>query len=420
MQMDVAIFGGGCAGLWLLDEVVRRGGRAVLLEADALGRGQTVGAQGIIHGGLKYTLSGLLTGSAAQIREMPLVWRECLAGQREPDLRGVRVRSQECFLWRTDSLRSRAGMIGARFGLRVAPQSLSVEERPAVLAGCPGTVARLDEPVLSTTSLLEVLAGRHWPRLLRVDPAAVRFETDGPGRVRTIHLTDPATGRMLSLAPRHVVFTAGAGNAALRQQVGLMADVMQRRPLHMVLVRGTLPRLNGHSVDGAKTRVTITADTDAAGRMVWQVGGQIAEDGVRDEPAALIARARAELQATIPGLDLTGTEWATYRIDRAEGRTPTGTRPETPQVLCDGNTLTAWPTKLALAPRLAEEIVTRLDLTGADSLAPPSLSPGHTADDADLPADWPRPSVALPPWDGDTAWYTADGVPLASAQRKAA
>lgn len=112
MDMDVVIFGGGAAGLWLLDDLTRRGQQAVLLEADALGAGQTVATQGIIHGGLKYTLQGLLTNSATSIREMPALWRECLNGYREPNLRAVRRRSDECFLWRTDSLSSRLGMLG--------------------------------------------------------------------------------------------------------------------------------------------------------------------------------------------------------------------------------------------------------------------------------------------------------------------
>ena len=131
MDKDVVIFGGGAAGLWLLDELTRRGNSAVLLEANALGTGQTVAAQGIIHGGLKYTLQGLLTKSAASIREMPSIWRDCLEGRREPDLSGVRRRSDECFLWRTDSLSSRLGMLGAQFGLRVAPQTVADDERPA-------------------------------------------------------------------------------------------------------------------------------------------------------------------------------------------------------------------------------------------------------------------------------------------------
>ena len=84
---DLVIFGGGAAGLWLLDEAVRRGLDALLLEAHELGSGQTVASQGIIHGGLKYTLSGLLTPSAKAIAEMPVIWRRCLAGEQEPDYR---------------------------------------------------------------------------------------------------------------------------------------------------------------------------------------------------------------------------------------------------------------------------------------------------------------------------------------------
>ena len=205
--MEVVIFGGGAAGLWLLDELRRRGRRAVLLEANALGTGQTVAAQGIIHGGLKYTLSGLLTNSATSIREMPAIWRKCLDGEREPNLRNVRRRSDECYLWRTDSLSSRFGMIGAQLGLRVAPQSVSDDDRPEILQCCPGTVARLPEQVISTISLIEVLAARNRERLLKIDPARIAFECHSPGRVASIRLGQ-ANGDHLELHPRIVIFTA--------------------------------------------------------------------------------------------------------------------------------------------------------------------------------------------------------------------
>ena len=39
--VDVAIFGGGVAGLWLLNRLHREGYQALLLEADRLGAGQT-------------------------------------------------------------------------------------------------------------------------------------------------------------------------------------------------------------------------------------------------------------------------------------------------------------------------------------------------------------------------------------------
>ncbi len=215
MQVDVLIFGGGAAGLWLLDELARRGDRVLLLEAGRLGAGQTIASQGIIHGGLKYTLQGALTPSAVQIREMPGLWRDCLAGRRQPDLRSARLRAASCHLWRTDSLGSRLGMIGARVGLRVAPQAVSADERPSALAGCPGTVARLDEPVLAPESLLEALVAGNSRRVLHIDPSQLEIDR-AAGTIRRVQLTDPATGRRLQIEPRNVVLTAGRGNADLR------------------------------------------------------------------------------------------------------------------------------------------------------------------------------------------------------------
>src|SRR5437868_14810065 len=120
LAIDVLIFGGGVAGLWVLDELRRRGYGALLLEAGALGRGQTVASQGIIHGGLKYMFDGHVTTSVKAIAEMPVIWRECLAGKREPNLSETAVRSDCCYLWGTGSIKSRVFMAGSRIALRAA------------------------------------------------------------------------------------------------------------------------------------------------------------------------------------------------------------------------------------------------------------------------------------------------------------
>ena len=67
---DVVIIGGGVAGLFTLDQLVRDGHQAVLLEVSRLGSGQTVSAQGIIHGGLKYALGGNLSNESEAISAM--------------------------------------------------------------------------------------------------------------------------------------------------------------------------------------------------------------------------------------------------------------------------------------------------------------------------------------------------------------
>ncbi len=393
-RADVLIFGGGAAGLWLLDRLAEAGRSVLLLEADRLGAGQTACAQGIIHGGFKYSLRGRLTGAAAAVREMPGLWRRCLAGTAAPRLTATRLRAEHCYLWSTRSIGSAITMVAARVALQAAPRSLDPSRRPEVLQSCPGSVAILPEPVIDPVSLLADLGGRHAARLLRIDSAGVQFRLRAPGHVTTVTLARPGGGDPMTIEPRAVAFTAGAGNEALCASAGLRAlGRQQRRPLHMLMVRGDLPDLNGHCIETAGPRATISSDTDAQGRVVWQVGGRLAEEGVGIEEQAFLRRGAAELRAVLPGLDLSELELASYRIDRAEGAGHGG-RPDDVCVGREGNVIVAWPTKLCLAPRLAERVSALLD-------------PPAGGDDAPDTDGWPRPEVASPPWEGNVRWFPA-------------
>ncbi len=388
-QGATIIIGGGIAGLWLCDALRRRGDAVVLLEAAALGAGQSIGSQGIIHGGVKYALAGALTESAANVGEMPGRWLASLHEGREPDLRAAALRTDHCHLWQTQGLSSGLGMLGARLALEVTPEVVPAASRPAVLQGCPGVVARLAEPVVDVAAVLGALARRNCGHLLRAEHFA--FERGDAGAVTAVRCSAGGSGS-IALPVGMLVLTAGAGNAALRTQLGLDPEAMQRRPLHMVMVRGGLPELNGHCVDGGATRATITTVRDAGGRVVWLVGGLIAEQGVGMTRDVLVVHARQELEAILPGLDLGQAEWATWRIDRAERAVPGGGRPDDVQFLVEGNVITAWPTKLALAPRLADRLLERIP-----------VAPGPMPV---LPATWPRPEVAAPPWDTEAEWTT--------------
>jgi glycerol-3-phosphate dehydrogenase len=401
LDTDVVIFGGGCAGLWLLDELRRRGARTILLESGTLGGGQTTGSQGILHGGVKYVLKGIFSASADSVRDMPAVWSAARTGTTEPNLSAMRMRSDCCYLWRSDSWQSWAGLIGARAMLEVKPIPLSEADRPAILAACPGQVYRLNEDVIDTSSFAQIMALRNPGLILKIDAeCGLDFEIGPAGYVSSVLIQQPRSQQKISLNVKHIVLAAGAGNEGLRQLLGRPANAMQRRPLHMVLVRGDLPRLNGHCVDGAKTRVTITSDIDSAGRTVWQVGGQLAEDGVRLESDALIDLARRELSAVLPGWKPGPLEWSTYRIDRAEARTADGSRPNDVQLIHEENVLTAWPTKLVLAPRMAERVIEQIQF-GAISPAPGNHVEFNTTLNG---LDWPMPEIALPPWELQAAW----------------
>lgn len=390
VDLDALIFGGGVAGLWTLDELVRRGFAAALVETRALGAGQTSCSQGILHGGLKYALAGIITESTQAVRDMPAHWAACMKGERSPDLRSMKVLSQHCYLWRTDSLASRIGLWGARTALQTPVEKVADRDRPIALRRCPGQVFRVDEPVIDVTSLLSILPERHRERILHTSPAtSVPFLRSKAGGINGVELRRFGSEQALRIRPAKFIFTAGAGNSQLRRTADLEDEIMQIRPLHMVMVRGNLPNLFGHCVDGNKTRLTITTAHDKDGATVWHLGGEIAEQGVTRDTGAQLQAAKKELNVVVPGLDFGAMQWACYRVDRAEGRTADGRRPDGPQVRVDGNIITAWPTKLVLAPRLAEEI--------AEKMGQPQVR------QATLP-DWPRPAVAPPPWEVTKQW----------------
>jgi glycerol-3-phosphate dehydrogenase len=393
LKLDAVIFGGGAAGLWLLDKLRRHGFSALLLEKNALGCGQTVGSQGILHGGFKYSLKGLLTASATAVADMPQRWRQCLAGRRQPDLSAARLRSDFCYLWRTASLRSRLGFRGARVGLRLRPTALPRPQWPHVLENV-GDVMRIDEQVIDPRAFLEALHAHHAAWTLKIDTAdGLDVDCRAGGQVESLCLRHPDDGRRLTLRPRWIILTAGEGNAALRKLFCLDPQAMQRRPLHMVLARGDLPTLNGHCTDGARTRVTVTTAVATPGQTVWQIGGQVSEDGVGMELDQLAAHARDELSQAIPGLGFDGLQWASYRVDRAEARTAGNRRPDRECVEHEGNVITAWPTKLVLVPALARRI---FEMVGRPC--------PHSDASADQWTDWPRPDVAPGPWETAARW----------------
>ncbi|NJK90693.1 MAG: FAD-dependent oxidoreductase [Blastochloris sp.] len=67
VSCDVVILGGGVAGLWLLQRLRREGYSVALFENQCLGGEQTVASQGVIHGGLKYALNGVLNDASEQL-----------------------------------------------------------------------------------------------------------------------------------------------------------------------------------------------------------------------------------------------------------------------------------------------------------------------------------------------------------------
>lgn len=389
MRVDVLIFGGGASGLWCLDRFRRAGYHAILLEAKALGAGQTIQAQGIIHGGGKYALRGVRDFAAVRAtHEMPGRWRSCLAGATEPSLAGAEILSEQCYLWLPrGSIIARAQSWGlmsvvARAGL-LASQPIKIDKNfwPAFVRDSAVSVYALREQVVSTGSFLETLAAIHRQHVFLYDAANSSFKD------RRFESGD------ITIDPRATVLTAGAGNAELLRGAGVRGEIMQRRPLSMVLLRGALPPFFGHCVVGGKTQLTIT--TPASG--IWQIGGEIAERLTHEDNSQVARRlALRETQRWIPGLDLSGVEIALYHADRAEARTADLRRPSGvhARYVAPG-LLAAWPTKLCLTPVLADEVFA---LVSAQLKSPAGY-------DVEPLLSWPKPRLAPYPWQ-EAQWFS--------------
>jgi len=383
LSTDILIVGGGIAGLWLNARLRQQGFATLLVESASLGGGQSVKSQGIIHGGAKYALHGALTGASEAIADMPRRWREALEGSGELDLRGARVLSNAHYLWSPGTLAGNLTSFFASKAVRSRVDQVKGADLPPALQDpkFKGKVYRLNELVLDVPSLIQRLAELAGDSLLsgeHIEPLLENGELAG--------LT--VDGR--DIRAQRVVLSAGAGNAALLTALGQSQPLMQRRPLHMVMVKGpTLKPLYAHCLGGGpKPRVTVTSHPTADGQWLWYLGGDLAEaDGVARDGQAQIAAAQKELSNLLPWVDFSQAHWATLRVDRAEPAQSGLVRPDNAFLTESKRLLIGWPTKLALAPDFADRVLAALK---RDNVQPGN----HPA----LP-ELPRPPVAPTAWE---------------------
>ena len=348
-QFDTIILGGGIAGLWLLSLLRKNGFEAILLEKKGLGSGQTFASQGMIHGGIKYSLAGATTGASESIADMPLRWRSCLAGTDNVDLKGVNVLSDAYYMFSDARLSSKLTAFFGSKTLEGRVASVPAAKYPEIFQSPSfgGLLYKLNDLVLDTRSLIT-----HLHRQLKdyIFEGDVSFEHTN-GRVTRLQLDDG-----LTVSASTYVLAAGKGNGELIKDLGLEVP-MQLRPLHQVVVKGkTLPDLFAHAValkSADKPRITFTTHTTADTK-AWYLGGQLAESGVVRNEAEQIEFAKTELAAVIPWMSYSDCEFSTFRIDRAEAGDETLLRPDTPYVRRHGNVVVCWPTKLTLAPMMGD------------------------------------------------------------------
>lgn len=387
---DAIVIGGGIAALWSA-VALRQSGRSVrVLSNSPIGSGQTLAAQGVIHGGLKYAVGGKLTDSSEALAEMPARWRRTLDGNDEIDLSRARLLSDHQILWSLPGVVSKAvGFFGSR-AVRGRARTLAREDYPALFDtdDYRGRLFRIEEPVVDSVSVVSELARHLAGRIHRVEWGRDADWDIRDGRINSI-LTRTADGKSIRLTASDYVLAAGAGNGPLLEALDVSSPRQQLRPLHQLIIRRReLPDFYSVCVGkGPKPPMVTTTHRDREGRTIWYVGGEIAErEGVERSKDAQIDAGRDLFRRLLPWVDLEGAEWFTWRGDRAEPLTESGARPPGSYCRRVGNAIVTWPTKLALAPDLADRVV-------AEASAPLA----HPGDSNSLPL--PPAEVGLPPWD---------------------
>lgn len=389
LQTDIAIIGGGIAGLWTLNQLRNSGYSAILFEQEALGSYQTMASQGMIHGGIKYALGGALSGGSEAISTMPDVWREALAGRGKVDIQSANVLSKDFYLWSSSDVQSRVTSFFASKLLRGRVDKLREADYPMPFQNSlfRGQVYRLVDLVMDMPSLVQTLAEQHREAIFKIDWQLAQLVREN-GQAK---LNLPG----LEVKAQRLILTAGTGNEALLAKLGSDKPAMQRRPLQQVLVKHQYREsLYAHCMGGnASPRLTISTHRTSADEPVWYLGGDLATEGTDDSPETLIAKARRELGDLLPWIDFGETQWCTIKLDRAEPKQARLLRPDQSFVGKSdslSNVLTAWPTKLTLSPHLADEI--------ERVLIKENVLPKFTPDLSEL-ASLGKPRVAPTCWD---------------------
>ncbi|OUS24031.1 hypothetical protein A9Q99_26150 [Gammaproteobacteria bacterium 45_16_T64] len=388
IHTDLLIFGGGIAGLYLLKLLNNLGYDCVLIENNELGGGQTLQSQGIIHGGLKYALGGNLNAESDAIKEMPERWRKLLNDEETVKLSHTNVISKTQHMWSTGKFTSKFTSFFASKLLRGRIEKLKKDQMPTLFQASQfkGSVYKLTDLVVDTPSLIQNLCADVDHRILKGN--AIEFErTDDNVTTSRVTLAD---GKAVNIHHQGVIFSAGAGNEKLAEMAQVTGAPMQRRPLHMVMVKHALPYpLFAHGVgSGSKPRITITSHQTEDGKLVWYLGGDIAENGVERDQESQIAEGKKELASLFPWLDFSNAEWGTFHIDRAEPRQHGLSKPDCAHAHLENNVIVTWPTKLTLAPDLGDRVLALIKQQGIE----PSSSAGDLS-------NFPKATIATPKWE---------------------
>lgn len=352
-SFDLAIIGGGIAGLWTLAAAKEKGIKAVLFEKDKLGCGQSLASQGIIHGGSKYSLTGSLSNASKVISSMPSRWLNSKQQQNDVNLSEARILSLHQYLIPAKGADSKLlSFLGSKT-MASFSKKITIEHAPQAYQdlGVAGSIFELHEPVFAVDSIFEALQKQYQSSIYQHEINAQDIKKQDQGF--SISLGNE------KILTHKVLLTCGEGF----QEFSSLSNVkMQKRALHMVMVKSqNLPEVFAHFIGrSSKPLLTITSHKHHDD-IVWYLGGNLAETGTTLSSEQQIKKAKELLLELIPNLKNETLEFDSFSINRAEPKQSGLMRPDDAFVETKGSLIIGWPTKLALAPRFADKVLQHVE-----------------------------------------------------------
>lgn len=257
---DIVVIGGGITGAGILNQAVRQGLRALLVEARDFAYGTSSRSTKLVHGGLRYLRQGHVRLTRKSVRERERLMREApglvedlgfslaaFPGDKVPRWMfgvGLAVYDALAGKWRHERL--------SREELVALHPSLTGTE---VLGGYRFHDARTDDARLVLRVLRDaVRAGGVALNYARVS-ALLR---DASGRVCGVRVTDeapgPDRGRVAEVTGKVIVNATGAWADELRAQAGVTPRMRKIRGSHITFPHARLPLAEAvslmHPLDG--------------------------------------------------------------------------------------------------------------------------------------------------------------------------
>ncbi len=361
-KKDILIFGGGIAGLWLLNSLKKQGYNVALIEKNTLGGAQTLASQGMIHGGQKYILTGNISNHAVNVAEMPAVWASCFQGKGDIDLSKVKTLSDEQIMWSSGNMASNLTVFMAAKAVNGNTIKLDKNNVPDVLKlgdGFKGKAYKLSESVLDAKNLIENLASNQEQDIYKGELTELIKSGNNSDKA----IIKDGNGNLHEVSANLFIFTSGQGNEEFAKMIGLnKTEITQRRPLKQIMIKDMNYPLYGHCITAnPKPRVTITAHPIENNKYIWYLGGNIAEKSVSLGNIDAIKFAKSEMMDIFPEINWDNKEWSVLEINRAEPNQDNGRLPEGSHFEAFENNIIAWPSKLTFTPSLATKINKWLD-----------------------------------------------------------